>query len=140
MSVATRVVLAAAVLAGVLAASGCTRRAGLEVSELTLNEAPDSAPMRAGYLTVTNRGPRARTLVAAQSDAFGRVEFHRTQIEDGVARMRREDRIEIAAGERLVFEPMGRHLMLMQPTGRAPPAVTLCFADGECVSAATRTP
>lgn len=119
-------------------AFACAPRQGLTTSALVLSEAPASAPMRAGYLSITNHGPDTRTLVAAQSAQFGLVEFHITQTVDGVARMRQEQTLTIAPGTTLKFEPLGRHLMLMQPRAQNADAVavTLCFADGECVTSA----
>lgn len=129
-------------LAALLAAAlpGCAGPSGIEAGPLQLSEAPPDAPMRAGYLTLINHGPGPRTLVGARSAAFGSVEIHRTETVDGVARMREEREIVIAPGATLVFEPFGRHLMLMQPHPSAPGAVAveLCFADGQCVTARER--
>jgi copper(I)-binding protein len=52
--------------------------------------------------------------------------MHETVIEDGIARMREIPVLEIAAGETVVFERGGKHLMLMQPVG-TPGTVTLNF-------------
>jgi len=45
----------------------------------------------AGYLTLHNPGDRAVTVVGAESPDFERVEIHRTELRDGVARMRPGD-------------------------------------------------
>ncbi|MEO1575258.1 MAG: copper chaperone PCu(A)C, partial [Pseudomonadota bacterium] len=68
-------------------------------------------------------------------NAWDIVEFHRTEIVDELSTMRREASVRIAPGDEVVFEPFGRHLMLMVPVplpGDVPTVVTLCFADGEC--------
>lgn len=130
---------AVALAAGAL--SGCDAPAApsVSISEFRLGPAPPGAQARAAYLTVLNRGDRPRTLVTASSSAYEVVEFHRTETVNEVSSMRREDRVVIAPGERVVFEPFGRHLMLMVPRTRTeektsvPVTVTVCFADGECV-------
>ena len=127
-------------LAGLAACGG---QQGIEAGPLSLSESPPGASMRAGYVTLVNHGPAPRTLVSANSEAWGLVEFHVTETVDGVARMREETRIELAPGEEVRFEPYGRHLMLMRPTQsaeRQPVSIELCFADGECLSVSSDEP
>jgi copper(I)-binding protein len=78
--------------------------------------APPGAGMLAGYMVLENPGDRAVELVSVSSPAFASIEVHRTEVTDGVARMIAEPRVSIGAGERLIFEPGGRHLMLHGPT------------------------
>ena len=140
---ARRLPRAAALLALAALAASCGGREGVEAGALTLSAAPPDAPMRAGYLTLTNHGPESRTLTSARSDAYEIVEFHVTEIVDGVARMREERDLTLAPGDTLSFEPLGRHLMLMRPTGRTgtgPLVIELCFADGECIAVSTADP
>ncbi|NNF40991.1 MAG: copper chaperone PCu(A)C, partial [Woeseiaceae bacterium] len=51
-------------------------------------------------------------------------------VDDGVARMRRLEKIEIPAGTNTVLAPGGKHLMLMRPTKTPADAVSLQFYDG----------
>lgn len=122
---------------------GCTAPADIDVSALTLNDAPPGASMRAGYLRVTNNTATDLRLVSATSTAFGKVEFHRSSEVDGQARMRREDNVTVGAGETVVLEPFGLHLMLMMPTQPPTPdaavAIELCFDNGTCVVSRTAT-
>ena len=89
--------------------------ATLDINSAWIPEAPPTARMLAGYLDVTNGGETPVTIVDVAGDAFEKVEMHRTERSDGVARMRRQHRIEIPPGETVHFEPGGLHLMLMRP-------------------------
>ncbi len=68
----------------------------------------------AAYLSVTNIGESAVTLRGAES-SFARVELHETiAADDGVMSMReRTEGFEIEAGDTLVMEPGGIHVMLI---------------------------
>jgi hypothetical protein len=44
-----------------------------------------------------------------------RIELHRTEMREGVARMIEQERVEIPAGASVAFEPGGLHLMLFDP-------------------------
>ncbi len=90
--------------AGALAATGGWVRA-----------TPPGMPMLAGYVTLANAGDAPVTLVGASSPAVEAVELHRTEIVDGVSRMRAAGELVIAPGETLVLAPGGLHMMLMRP-------------------------
>ena len=64
------------------------------------------------YFTITNRGPRADRLVRASSGRAARTMFHRSLVEDGVAKMRHADTVDVPAGVSIRFEPGGLHVML----------------------------
>ncbi|HST43616.1 MAG TPA: copper chaperone PCu(A)C [Luteimonas sp.] len=76
---------------------------------------PMSMPMLAGFATVRNDCPAPVTVVSVSSPAFGAVELHESTVVGGVSRMRAVPRLRIEAGETVVLEPGGLHLMLMQP-------------------------
>lgn len=80
-----------------------------------VREGPPVAKTLAGYLILRNRSETSVSVRAARSDDFDRVEFHRSMLVDGVARMTREARVEIPARGQIAFEPGGRHLMLIGP-------------------------
>jgi periplasmic copper chaperone A len=73
----------------------------------------EGMPVGVAYLTITNRGDKPDTLIAARSPAAARVEFHRTTIEDGMAKMRAERSVTVAPGSTVRAEPGGLHLMLV---------------------------
>lgn len=80
-----------------------------------VREAPPNAGALAGYVTIINHTDQDRTLVSASSTQFNAVEIHRTIVEEGVAKMRRQKDLPIPAGGSLVLEPGSYHLMLMSP-------------------------
>jgi copper(I)-binding protein len=88
---------------------------GLVVRDAWVREAPPGASVLAGYLQLENRGPETLVLVTLGSRDFGRIELHRTLVEEGVARMLPVGQLEIPAGESVVLEPGGMHLMLFNP-------------------------
>lgn len=108
-------VLRRTLFAAVLGAGAAQAAERLVVEDAWIRTAPPGATMRAGYASLHNAGTTPLVVVAAASDAFGDVSLHATVIEDGVARMRPLDRIQLAPGDRVTLEPGGRHLMLMQP-------------------------
>lgn len=102
-------------LAMLAAGSPSHAASGAVVYDPWVREAPPNAMALAGYMVLENRSGEPIALVGASSPAFQEVTIHRTQVKDGVAAMVHEEKIEIAPGARLVFEPGGYHLMLMGP-------------------------
>ena len=51
------------------------------------------------------------------SPLFAQVHLHETSLEDGVARMRPVDRLEVPARGSATMAPGGMHLMLREPNG-----------------------
>jgi copper(I)-binding protein len=80
-----------------------------------VREAPPNASAMAGYVTINNNTEQSRILTCASSKQFNAVEIHRTIVENGVAKMRRQDNLSIPANGSLVLEPGSFHLMLMSP-------------------------
>ncbi|MEL6437450.1 MAG: copper chaperone PCu(A)C [Pseudomonadota bacterium] len=75
---------------------------------------PANAPVSAGYMTITNNGSEADTLVAAKAPFSGRVELHEMTMQDDVMKMRElEGGIVIPAGETVILMPGGLHVMFM---------------------------
>lgn len=119
--------------------TGCSPSGpALSVTDFRLSDAPPGASARAAYLTISNNSDQTRELVRASSNAYRIVEFHRTEIVDNQSSMRREDTVAIGPGETVVFEPFGRHLMLMAANEISDPNVSilLCFDDGHCIDVA----
>jgi copper(I)-binding protein len=120
-----RLLMLCALLAAV---AGCESPGGppVVVTGLVVTAPGAGMPMAAGYLEISNRSGEAIRIDRVSSPEYGSVEMHETVIEDGIARMREIPVLEIAAGETVVFERGGKHLMLMQPVG-TPGTVTLNF-------------
>lgn len=77
---------------------------------------PPDAMMLAGYLGIDNASDTPLQLQRVDSDAFGAIEVHRTEVVDGVSSMREVPDLIVPPHARVVLEPGAMHLMLMQPT------------------------
>jgi copper(I)-binding protein len=86
---------------------------GMQITDAWARATPPAATVGAAYFTVTNHTATADTLLSVISPLAGRVELHRTVTEDGMARMRPADAIEIPAGTSLQAEPGDLHVMLV---------------------------
>jgi copper(I)-binding protein len=71
-------------------------------------------PTGVAYLSITNNGLQQDTLIGASTPAAERVEFHRTSIEAGMARMRPAGALIVAPNATVTAEPGGLHLMLVE--------------------------
>jgi copper(I)-binding protein len=68
----------------------------------------------AAFFTVTNNGAEDDRLVAAASDVAAAVEIHEMAMKDGTMQMSPlMDGLPIPAGETVVLEPGGYHIMLI---------------------------
>ena len=87
---------------------------------------------RVGQLS--NGSGEETALVAAESSVAETVELHNHVADGGMMRMRRVERIDLAAGETVTFQPGGLHVMLIGLTRQLEPGqqvdLTLIFADG----------
>ena len=70
-------------------------------------------PTGVAYLSITNKGPQQDTLIAASTPAAARVEFHRTSLVAGMARMRPAGALVVEPNATITAEPGGLHLMLV---------------------------
>ena len=102
----------------------------LVASDVTITQPMPGMAMSAGYLTLTNNTEETITITRVSSPSYASVELHETVVDDGVARMRRLENIEIPAGAKTILAPGGKHLMLMRPTKVAADSVSLQFYDG----------
>lgn len=76
-------------------------------------ETAPTARTAGGYMTITNMGETADRLLAVEAD-FPRVQLHTTEMDGDIARMvHQEDGIAIPAGETIVLQPGGLHVMIM---------------------------
>jgi copper(I)-binding protein len=80
-------------------------------------ETAPTARTAGGFMTITNTGDTADRLVAVEAD-FPRVELHTTEMDGDIARMvHQEDGIALPAGETIVLQPGGFHVMIMGLNG-----------------------
>lgn len=87
----------------------------LKVESAWIREAPATATALAGYAVLSNSGSKALTLTGAQSAAFAQVQMHESVTENGIAKMRELNRLEIVPGAKVEFAPGGKHFMLVNP-------------------------
>ena len=105
-------------VAVLLATSGDGRAspdAALTFEQAWVRAMPPGMKMTAGFGRLHNAGDEPVVVVAVSSPQFAEVSLHRSEIVDGVARMREVPEIELGPGDTLDLEPGGYHLMLMGP-------------------------
>ena len=127
--------LACSASAGVVAAAECTP----VIEKPWVRAAPPGASTLAGYLVLRNPCEAAVEVSGVESRDFGMPMIHRTEVVDGVSRMRPAGKLVVAPGGELRFEPGGLHLMLMKPRRALAEgdqaSVRLVLADGRRVFA-----
>lgn len=108
-------------------------------SNAWVREQRDANGMTAAYFTVCNGAMAPATLTGVETAIAGYAEFHETtKDERGVVSMAPAGELTLAPGERLVFEPGGKHVMLMElkravAAGEEAPLM-LQFADGSALA------
>lgn len=104
----------AAVAAAVPAAAETVAAAGVTAQQTWARATPPNAKVGAGYAVLANTTPEDDRLVGATAEISERVEVHSMAMDDGVMRMRElEDGLPLPAGETVLLEPGGLHLMFM---------------------------
>ena len=98
-------------LSAALLLTGCTS-ADISVKDAWARPA-DEGGNSAVYFVIHNRSTDDIALIAAQSEAAGIVELHRSTMVQGAMKMQRQAVIDIRAGEELVFKPGDYHVMLI---------------------------
>ena len=75
---------------------------------------PPGARVGAGYLRIENKGTADDRLAAVTCECADASEIHEMSMEDNVMRMRHlPDGLAVPAGETVVLEPRGYHLMFI---------------------------
>ena len=92
--------------------------AGAAQAEIVIEDAwaratPPGFDKGAVYFELSNDSPRSDALVEVNTDRAPRAEMHRTLEEGGNSRMVHTPRVTIPAEGEVIFEPGGRHIMLM---------------------------
>ncbi len=90
----------------------------LEIADAYVAEAPPGLDVTAAYMTINNPTSADKYIVSLRSDDFDAVEMHTTDIEGGIAKMRKLDRLVIPANSSVSLTPGGIHLMLHKPKKR----------------------
>ncbi len=95
------------------AAPGTASANGIAVHGAWARPSMGNMPNSAAYMTLEGGGAEPDELIAAASPAAERVELHTHLVENGIAKMRPVDGIEVVPGTATVLQPGGLHLMLL---------------------------
>ena len=96
--------------------AGCAPTGGVEISDYWVKSSEMSmvGGMTAVYGTITNNSAEDVVLVGGATEVAGVVEVHEMAMIDGEMKMQEIDGgLVIPAGQSVVLEPGGNHLMLM---------------------------
>lgn len=93
----------------------CSRDCAPLVRDGWVRWLPMDMPMSAGFGRIDNPCDTPLIIVAVTSPRFAEVSLHQTRMDDGISRMRAVPQLLVPAGETVVLQPGGLHLMLMQP-------------------------
>jgi len=96
-----------------VATSAIAQQSVVEISDLRVNEPILGQSVSAGYLTFSNSSEEAVTLLGVEANFANRVEMHQTMNMNGMNQMRPLPSVVIEPGNSVIFEPGGRHLMIM---------------------------
>ncbi|RZU99704.1 copper chaperone PCu(A)C [Spiribacter vilamensis] len=87
--------------------------AEIVIEDVWARATPPGFDKGAVYFELTNDSPRSNALVGVSTERAPRAELHRTIEEGGNSRMVHTPRVAIPAESEVIFEPGGRHVMLM---------------------------
>lgn len=140
MRTAHSVAVATAALILASAAHAAPRACAIEVTQAWSRPAA-AGTNGAGFMTLTNHGKTADTLVSIETKAATQVQMHQTSMANGVMSMKRlEAGLALSPGQTVTFAPGGYHLMLIGLTraSRAGDklAATLVFSSGARIKTA----
>ena len=83
------------------------------VENVWIREAPPTVKTLAAYMTLRNPTDNDISLICVESPTFTNVMFHRTEIKDGMAKMRHADEIIIPSHASFELTPGNYHMMLL---------------------------
>lgn len=84
---------------------------GIMISDARVRPPLPGRDIATAYFQINNHGAADR-LLSVDSPISDRVEIHTHLNEDGVMKMRRLEGLDLAAGQEVVFQPGGLHIML----------------------------
>ena len=85
----------------------------LAVTNAWSRSTPPGVTVGVAYLTLKNDTGKSDRLLNITTPVASKVQVHRTEILDGMARMREVAVLHVDAGQTVEFAPNGMHLMLM---------------------------
>lgn len=99
-------------LVGITAATASEPVSTVRIEQAWARATPPGVNVGAAYAVISNRGAADR-LVAVESTLSEQVEIHNSSQQAGRMQMRPVAEVDVPAGGRVVFEPGGSHLMLI---------------------------
>lgn len=105
----------------------------IKISQIWTREVPAGSKVAAGFMTITNTGKEADTLIGGSSTIASKFEVHEMKMGDGIMRMRElKPGLVIKPGETVALKPGSFHIMLLDlkqpPKASVPIKGTLVFA------------
>jgi copper(I)-binding protein len=86
---------------------------GLTVTNAWSRTTPPGVTVGVVYFTLKNDTGKSDRLLKISSPIAAKVQVHRTEIQDGMARMREVAVLHVDANQTVEFAPNGMHVMLM---------------------------
>lgn len=112
--------------------------AQIEIDNAVIRLTPPGSPTTSAYFRIKNSGDHDRFIVAASSSIADTVELHKHVMSGDMMRMEKQQEVVLAAGQTVVFEPGGLHLMffgLHQALQNAQQVdIQLKMQDGELIN------
>lgn len=106
-----RILLAWALAAGLAALPAFAGE--LSITNAWSRSTPPGVTVGVAYFTLKNDTGKPDRLLKITSPIASKVQVHRTEILDGIARMREVAVLHVDAGQALEFAPNGMHVMLI---------------------------
>jgi periplasmic copper chaperone A len=86
----------------------------IEIANPWARATPKGATVGGGYMTITNKGTEADTLLGGSSPVAAKLEVHQMSMKNGVMTMRPvSGGLEIKPGQTVVLDPDSFHVMIM---------------------------
>ena len=86
---------------------------GFSVENAYMRAMPPGRTATAAYLSVTNKHDKACSIIGGSTAIAAKLEIHQQLMSDGMMKMRPVTTLTVAAGETLLLQPGGFHLMLL---------------------------
>ncbi len=106
---------------------------GITPGDPAADSTTSASATSAVYFEMRNAGQLADSLVGARTDVTRVIEIHRSTMQDGIMRMRRQDEVVVEPKQSVVLKPGDYHLMLIGLNRDLAPGdhftVTLVFAQ-----------
>ncbi|MFY0665938.1 MAG: copper chaperone PCu(A)C [Natronospirillum sp.] len=86
---------------------------GIQVHQPFVRLMPPMQPNTAAFMRLENASTNDRVLIGAVSDVAEAVELHTHSVVDGMMQMRQVQHIDLPAGDTVVLQPGGLHIMMI---------------------------